>query len=95
MTEDVLIFGTLCDIENAHRMEKNWCKLFVPEDFRIIEYFNDLKNFWLRSHGHKTHVYATCNILMDWMNELDNVLNDQVKKYKIPNFWPYIFLMFF
>jgi hypothetical protein len=79
------MFGTLCDLEHANHMENNWCKLFVPEDFRIIEYFNDLKNFWLRSFGHKTHVYATCNILIDWINELYKFLNGPKHRYETSN----------
>jgi multiple inositol-polyphosphate phosphatase/2,3-bisphosphoglycerate 3-phosphatase len=61
-------------------MEHNWCKLFDKNDFRIIEYLNDLKNYWLRSYGHTINTYATCHLLLDWMKELDKFIENNQEK---------------
>jgi multiple inositol-polyphosphate phosphatase/2,3-bisphosphoglycerate 3-phosphatase len=44
---------TLCQIETAHRMTKNWCNLFESEDYDSLGYYNDLKGFWKKSYGHE------------------------------------------
>jgi len=34
-------------------MPDNWCKIFVDEDYQIISYLNDLKQYWLKSYGNE------------------------------------------
>jgi hypothetical protein len=78
--DDIIIIGTMCDIETAHRMPENWCKLLTKNDMPVLGYFNDLKNYWIRSHGNKLNSYATCFILQDWVTELDKFINNDVDR---------------
>lgn len=71
---------TLCDIEYAHRMDENWCKLLSKNDLPILGYFNDLKNYWIKSYGNKINLYATCQIIRDWSLELEKFINNDANR---------------
>ncbi len=72
---------TLCNIEHAHRMPINWCKLFVPEDYEVIAYYNDLKGYLKKSYGNDINAYMAYLIIKDLFEEMDKYIRDDINKY--------------
>ena len=71
---------TLCNIEYAHRMPDNWCRLFEPEDYETIAYYNDLKGYLKKSYGNELNAKMAFLILQDLFTEMDkHIRNDTLK----------------
>ena len=73
---------TLCNIEHAHRMPDNWCKLFNQEDYDVIAYYNDLKGYLKKSYGNEINAYMAYLIIKDVFEEMDKHIRDDRNKYK-------------
>lgn len=71
---------TLCNIESAHGMKENWCKLFEEEDYSVLAYLNDLKGYWMKSFGHKINSKMIFLVLKDLFAEMDKFINNDAKK---------------
>jgi hypothetical protein len=74
---------TLCNIESAHRMPDNWCKLFASEDFDVMSYLNDLKGYWVKGYGNKLNSKMVFLLLKDLFTEMEKHMHDDPKKYKV------------
>ena len=67
---------TLCNIEDAHRMPKNWCKLFMDDDYETLMYLNDLKSYWIRSYGNKEiNTKVVLLLIQDLFEEMEKHIN--------------------
>ena len=62
-------------------MPLNWCKLFADDDFQIISYLNDLKGYWMKSHGHSLNSKMIFIMLQDLFAEMEKHIVDDAKKY--------------
>lgn len=71
---------TLCNIEAAHRMPQNWCKLFVEEDYHVISYLNDLKGYWMKSFGHRLNSKMIFLVIQDLFAEIEKHREGDPKK---------------
>ena len=71
---------TLCSIENAHRMPTNWCKLFADEDYAVISYLSDLKQYWKKSYGNEINSKPASLIIQDLFNEMDKHYRNEPNK---------------
>jgi len=71
---------TLCSIENAHRMPTNWCKLFADEDYTVISYLSDLKQYWKKSYGNEINSKPASLIIQDLFNEMDKHYRNEPNK---------------
>ncbi|KAJ8359443.1 hypothetical protein SKAU_G00159680 [Synaphobranchus kaupii] len=66
----------LCAYDFAIKTENSpWCRLFDEEDAQVLEYLNDLKQFWKRGYGHDINRKSSCSLFHDLFNRLDRVAN--------------------
>ncbi|XP_030630380.1 multiple inositol polyphosphate phosphatase 1b [Chanos chanos] len=75
----------LCSYEFAIKSENSpWCNLFDVQDAKVLEYKNDLKQYWKRSYGHDINRKSSCTLFHDLFRRLDEVAydlrNGQIKK---------------
>ncbi|CAF0838295.1 unnamed protein product [Brachionus calyciflorus] len=78
-----VIFG-LCGIEHAHRMERNWCKLFEnDEELEILSYLSDLKDYWIKSYGNIINYQVVQYIFKDLFTNLDMHIKNHPKRKKV------------
>ena len=71
---------TLCSIESVHRMPNNWCKLFVDEDYPVISYLSDLKQYWKKSYGNDINSKPAFLIIQDLFNEMNRHKRNEPEK---------------
>ncbi|XP_043109395.1 multiple inositol polyphosphate phosphatase 1b isoform X2 [Puntigrus tetrazona] len=75
----------LCSYEFAIKSENSpWCDLLDTSDAQVLEYKNDLKQYWKRGYGHDVNRKSSCPLFHDIFKRLDEAANDyrfgQVKK---------------
>ncbi|KAJ3608220.1 hypothetical protein NHX12_025270 [Muraenolepis orangiensis] len=62
----------LCSYEFAIKsLLTPWCHLFDLQDARVLEYKNDLKQYWKRGHGHSISSRASCVLFHDLFTRLE------------------------
>ncbi|XP_067100476.1 multiple inositol polyphosphate phosphatase 1b [Osmerus mordax] len=62
----------LCSYEFAIKsLHSPWCQLFDEEDALVLEYKNDLKQYWKRGYGHNINRKSSCTLFHDLFNRLD------------------------
>ncbi|XP_062287090.1 multiple inositol polyphosphate phosphatase 1-like [Scomber scombrus] len=67
----------LCAYEFAIKtVNSPWCQLFDEEDARVMEYANDLKQFWKRGYGHDINSKSSCILFHDLFSRLDKAANE-------------------
>ncbi|NP_001071025.1 multiple inositol polyphosphate phosphatase 1a [Danio rerio] len=54
-----------------------WCQLFDEVDAQVMEYSNDLKQYWKRSYGHVINSKSSCILFHDLFHRLDQIV-DQI-----------------
>uniref|UniRef100_A0A6J0UFN3 Multiple inositol polyphosphate phosphatase 1 n=1 Tax=Pogona vitticeps TaxID=103695 RepID=A0A6J0UFN3_9SAUR len=47
-----------------------WCSLFSTEDAKVLEYLNDLKQYWKRAFGYDINSRSSCNLFQDIFKHL-------------------------
>ena len=74
------IYG-LCGIENAHKMKKNWCRLFQNDyELEILSYYNDLKDYWIKSYGKEINYQIVQYIYKDLFDNFNLHFNNDPRK---------------
>ena len=68
---------TLCNIEYAHRMDENWCKLFDKDEYTSLSYYNDLKAYWKKSYGYKINSQMVLLLIQDLFNQMEKHINGE------------------
>ncbi|XP_014010117.1 multiple inositol polyphosphate phosphatase 1 isoform X3 [Salmo salar] len=73
----------LCAYELAIKtINSPWCQLFDEADAlhlphkQVLEYANDLKQFWKRSYGHDINSKSSCILFHDVFSRLDRAANE-------------------
>nr|XP_046214583.1 multiple inositol polyphosphate phosphatase 1-like isoform X2 [Oncorhynchus gorbuscha] len=67
----------LCAYELAIKtINSPWCQLFDEADALVLEYANDLKQFWKRSYGHDINSKSSCILFHDVFSRLDRAANE-------------------
>lgn len=68
----------LCAYEFTIRdLNTPWCQLFDESDAQVMEYANDLKQYWKRSYGHEINSKSSCILFHDLFSRLDRI-EDQI-----------------
>ncbi|XP_034538566.1 multiple inositol polyphosphate phosphatase 1-like [Notolabrus celidotus] len=63
----------LCAYEFAIKtINSPWCQLFDEVDAQVLEYANDLKQFWKRGYGYDINSKSSCILFHDVFSRLDN-----------------------
>ncbi|XP_075997901.1 multiple inositol polyphosphate phosphatase 1-like [Genypterus blacodes] len=67
----------LCAYEFAIKtVNSPWCRLFDETDAQVMEYANDLKQFWKRSYGYDINSKSSCILFHDVFSRLDKAANE-------------------
>lgn len=67
----------LCAYEFAIKTENSpWCQLFDEVDAQVLEYANDLKQFWKRGYGHDINSKSSCILFHDVFSRLDRAVSE-------------------
>ncbi|XP_035461526.1 multiple inositol polyphosphate phosphatase 1 [Scophthalmus maximus] len=67
----------MCAYEFAIKtVNSPWCRLFDEVDAKVMEYANDLKQFWKRSYGHDINSKSSCILFHDVFSRLDKAVNE-------------------
>nr|XP_006630537.2 PREDICTED: multiple inositol polyphosphate phosphatase 1 [Lepisosteus oculatus] len=70
----------LCSYEFAIKtVNSPWCNLFDEEDAKVLEYGNDLKQYWKRTYGHEINQKSSCPLFHDLFERLDKAAEDSKK----------------
>ncbi|XP_068807217.1 multiple inositol polyphosphate phosphatase 1 [Struthio camelus] len=66
-----------CSYELAIRnVTSPWCSLFNEEDAKVLEYLNDLKQYWKRGYGYEINSRSSCNLFQDIFQQLDKAVEE-------------------
>ncbi len=71
---------TLCNIEDAHKMRSNWCRLFNESDYQVLSYYYDLKAYWIKSYGNQLNSKMMFLFLQDLFGEMEKAVRNETKK---------------
>ncbi|XP_030011881.1 multiple inositol polyphosphate phosphatase 1a [Sphaeramia orbicularis] len=67
----------LCAYEFAIKtVNSPWCQLFDEVDAQVLEYANDLKQFWKRAYGYDINSKSSCILFHDLFARLDKAVNE-------------------
>ncbi|KAK3098576.1 hypothetical protein FSP39_020868 [Pinctada imbricata] len=72
--DDAKMMYLLCATEVAIRNRSEWCTLQTDSDREILEYENDLEDYYLRLYGHPVTAAMTCPLVQDVFRSLDHAL---------------------
>ncbi|KAK9400659.1 multiple inositol polyphosphate phosphatase 1 [Crotalus adamanteus] len=53
-----------------------WCSLFNKEDAKVLEYLNDLKQYWKRAYGYNINSESSCVLFQDIFENLDKAVSE-------------------
>ncbi|XP_010219187.1 PREDICTED: multiple inositol polyphosphate phosphatase 1 [Tinamus guttatus] len=53
-----------------------WCSLFSEEDAKVLEYLNDLKQYWKRGYGYDINSRSSCSLFQDIFQQLDKAMEE-------------------
>ncbi|XP_027521378.1 multiple inositol polyphosphate phosphatase 1 [Corapipo altera] len=53
-----------------------WCSLFTEEDAKVLEYLNDLKQYWKRGYGYDINSRSSCILFQDIFQQLDKAVEE-------------------
>lgn len=53
-----------------------WCSLFDVEDGEVLEYLNDLKQYWKRGYGYDINSKSSCPLFHDIFRELNKAVHE-------------------
>ncbi|XP_056386015.1 multiple inositol polyphosphate phosphatase 1 isoform X2 [Hyla sarda] len=53
-----------------------WCHLFDEEDAKVLEYLNDLKQYWKRGYGFDINSRSSCNLFQHIFQHLDKAVSE-------------------
>ncbi|XP_033887050.1 multiple inositol polyphosphate phosphatase 1-like isoform X1 [Acipenser ruthenus] len=67
----------MCSYDLSIRNLKSpWCQLFDQEDAKVLEYANDLKQYWKRGYGHEINSKSSCTLFHDLFRRLDKAVEE-------------------
>ncbi|XP_075997902.1 multiple inositol polyphosphate phosphatase 1-like [Genypterus blacodes] len=67
----------LCAYEfTINAVTSPWCWLFDEADAQVVEYANDLKEFWKRGYGHDINRKSSCLLFHDVFSRLEKAANE-------------------
>ncbi|KAH0623574.1 hypothetical protein JD844_006480 [Phrynosoma platyrhinos] len=56
------------------RINSPWCSLFSTGDAVVLEYLNDLKQYWKRGYGYDINSRSSCNLFQDIFKRMDQAV---------------------
>lgn len=79
----VWLMYMMCRFETAWQIsaESPWCKMFSLHDFKILEFVEDLRKYWIDGYGYKLSYEQACSALRDMFDFLTLVDGPSVSAY--------------
>ncbi|CAH2322164.1 multiple inositol polyphosphate phosphatase 1 isoform X1 [Pelobates cultripes] len=76
-----------CSFELAINNTENspWCKLFDEEDGKVLEYLNDLKQYWKRGYGFAINSRSSCSLFQHIFQHLETAVAESKRSQKVSN----------
>lgn len=68
-------------------MKKNWCKLFVDDDYYPISYNNDIFVYNIFGPGHPDNALVALPIYQDLFKNMDKFIREDLLKYTFGHIW--------
>ncbi|MEE6485500.1 hypothetical protein FKM82_014308 [Ascaphus truei] len=66
-----------CSFELAiNNVHSPWCHLFDEEDGLVLEYLNDLKQYWKRGYGYDINSRSSCNLFQQIFKHLHRAVTE-------------------
>uniref|UniRef100_A0A8C6EWG2 Multiple inositol polyphosphate phosphatase 1 n=1 Tax=Marmota marmota marmota TaxID=9994 RepID=A0A8C6EWG2_MARMA len=67
-----------CSFDLAIRGVKSpWCDVFDIDDAKVLEYLNDLKQYWKRGYGYTINSRSSCTLFQDIFQHLDKAVEEK------------------
>ncbi|KAM4839106.1 multiple inositol polyphosphate phosphatase 1 isoform X1 [Urocitellus parryii] len=67
-----------CSFDLAIRGVKSpWCDIFDIDDAKVLEYLNDLKQYWKRGYGYTINSRSSCTLFQDIFQHLDKAVEEK------------------
>ncbi|XP_067408879.1 multiple inositol polyphosphate phosphatase 1 isoform X2 [Emydura macquarii macquarii] len=64
-----------CSFELAIKnVNSPWCSLFNEDDAKVLEYLNDLKQYWKRGYGYDINSRSSCILFQDIFTHLEKAI---------------------
>nr|XP_006121518.1 multiple inositol polyphosphate phosphatase 1 [Pelodiscus sinensis] len=64
-----------CSFELAIKnVNSPWCSLFNEDDAQVLEYLNDLKQYWKRGYGYDINSRSSCILFQDIFKHFDRAI---------------------
>lgn len=76
-----------CSFELSINNTENspWCRLFDEEDAKVLEYLNDLKQYWKRGYGFDINSRSSCNLFQHIFQHLETTVSESKRSQPISN----------
>ncbi|XP_073452422.1 multiple inositol polyphosphate phosphatase 1 [Aquarana catesbeiana] len=76
-----------CSFELAinNTVNSPWCRLFDEEDAKVLEYLNDLKQYWKRGYGFDINSRSSCNLFQHIFQHLETAVSESKRSQQISN----------
>ncbi|XP_069467394.1 multiple inositol polyphosphate phosphatase 1 [Ambystoma mexicanum] len=66
-----------CSFELAiNSVNSPWCSVFDEDDSKVLEYLNDLKQYWKRGYGYDINSKASCILFQDIFKHLERAVTE-------------------
>ncbi|XP_062070438.1 multiple inositol polyphosphate phosphatase 1 isoform X1 [Lepus europaeus] len=73
-----------CSFDLAIKGVKSpWCDVFDIDDAKVLEYLNDLKQYWKRGHGYTINSRSSCTLFQDIFQHLDKAVEQKQRSQPI------------
>ncbi|XP_063817788.1 multiple inositol polyphosphate phosphatase 1 isoform X2 [Pseudophryne corroboree] len=74
-----------CSFELAinNVINSSWCSLFDEEDAKVLEYLNDLKQYWKRGYGFDINRRSSCSLFQHLFHLLDTTVSESKRSQQI------------
>ncbi|XP_008068838.2 multiple inositol polyphosphate phosphatase 1 isoform X1 [Carlito syrichta] len=67
-----------CSFDLAIKGVKSpWCDVFDIDDAKVLEYLNDLKQYWKRGYGYAINSRSSCTLFQDIFQHLDKAVKQK------------------
>ncbi|XP_068114688.1 multiple inositol polyphosphate phosphatase 1 [Hyperolius riggenbachi] len=60
-----------------------WCSLFDEEDAQVLEYLNDLKQYWKRGYGFDINSRSSCHLFQHIFQHLETAVHESKRSQQI------------
>jgi multiple inositol-polyphosphate phosphatase/2,3-bisphosphoglycerate 3-phosphatase len=82
---DIHAMYMVCSFETAwHKRRRSpWCSAFSTDDFKAMEYAEDLKYYWVDGYGHELTYKQACPALNDMLEFFNKYSFQQSRKLRL------------